>query len=92
MDDTLPVDPFLRGGKLLYRKHIQKFVDVQFYVKKVDWKVIIHQIIGLIILKKPKNERLNELKRNRKKNDNQHIKLKSDIVLIATEIQTLKLQ
>lgn len=92
MDDTLPVDPFLRGGKLLYRKHIQKFVDVQFYVKKVDWNVIIHQIIGLIILKKPKNERLNELKRNRKKNDNQHIKLKSDIVLIATEIQTLKLQ
>lgn len=92
MDDTLPVDPFLRGGKLLYRKHIQKFVDVQFYVKKVDWKVIIHQIIGLINFKKPKNERLNELKRNRKKNDNQHIKLKSDIVLIATEIQTLKLQ
>lgn len=92
MDDTLPVDPFLRGGKLLYRKHIQKFVDVQFYVKKVDWNVIIHQIIGLIILKKTKNERLNELKRNRKKNDNQHIKLKSDIVLIATEIQTLKLQ
>lgn len=46
----------------------------------------------MINFKKPKNERLNELKRNRKKIDNQHIKLKSDIVLIATEIQTLKLQ